>query len=182
MTFVFTNNWWMDVYSRMCLIQAWASVAKVWTFECLVILSNNWDCVFSDIWWLSDSKTLIYLIVPNQSPYLGATPFSQPHQLIRNLEFLLIENLNKRQPPTPEPSCDGKLKLFSNWKNILWQWKNILWQWKIFNGNNFWFVTMNTKDKTSRRSGLILQRTSSKHGHTGQSCNKDLWRFWRSAH
>ena len=26
---------------------------------------------------------------------------------------------------------------------------------------------MNTKDKTSRRSGLILQRTSSKHGHTG---------------
>ena len=27
--------------------------------------------------------------------------------------------------------------------------------------------TMNTKDKTSRRSGLMLQRTSSKHGHTG---------------
>ena len=26
---------------------------------------------------------------------------------------------------------------------------------------------MNTKDKTSRRSGLMLQRTSSKHGHTG---------------
>ena len=27
---------------------------------------------------------------------------------------------------------------------------------------------MNTKDKTSRRSGLMqLQRTTSKHGHTG---------------
>ena len=77
----------------------------------------------------------------HQEPGLRAQETSHEEEIINNLKFLFLQHWRHLE------MVEAKWKIFGDTENI---WHN-----------------MNTKDKTSRRSGLMLQRTSSKHGHSG---------------